>query len=415
MESSVVDAGEVASTTGLVFFGFEAERVHIYTYSGHVGVVLVGLYQVEVAAFTFVKPVVAVKFDESGDNGVVAGLAFGEGAAVARVEYGAVPPVGVVEWLLTFPFVDNGVVTADEGVALYNPYEFLDGVVEVKADLVAAAGDAFVSGELELFDEVFVGKLSHTTAFLGVKVDVVYPERGGYETGVAYTGAYNVVGGAVPAQVAELFEVELKAHFVVLKGDKRKGKARVAAEPELERDVHGVLRGAFAGFAAGVGFATGAVVVASYTRVGKEVGEFRYVTDHLGISGLLTSGLGKFVPDVEPVAILFVDLLATDFEFDVLDEAVSHPVEPAEFGTRTIAFLEFYLRESYLEVYSVDKVTVTADSAAYLAAEVGVTVEGLFDGFHREVSVSTVDYLEEGNLRIRRQVDILSTISYKLH
>lgn len=398
-----------------MFFGFEAEGVHVHTYSRHVSVVLVWLYQVEVATFAFVEPVVAIKFDESGDNGVVAGLAFSEGAAVAGVEYGAIPPVGVVEWLLTLPFIDDGVVTADEGVALYNPDEFLHGVVEVKADLVAAAGDAFISGELELFDEVFVGKLSHTTAFFGVKVDVVYPERGGYETGIANAGADNVVGGAVPAQVAEFFEVELQAYFVVLEGNEREGKTRVAAEPELERDVHGVLRSALAGFAAGVGFAGGAVIVASYTRVGKEVGEFGYVTDHLGISGLFASGLGKFVPDVEPVAILFVDLLATDFEFDVLDEAVSHPVEPAEFGTRTIALLKFYLRESYLEVYSVDKVTVTADSAAYLAAEVGVTVEGLFDGFHGEVSVSTVDYLEEGNLRIRRQVDILSTISYKLH
>jgi hypothetical protein len=29
--------------------------------------------------------------------------------------------------------------------------------------------------------------------------------------------------------------------------------------------------------------------------------------------------------------------------------------------------------------------------------------------------VATVDYLEEGNLRVARQIDILGAISYKLH
>jgi hypothetical protein len=114
------------------------------------------------------------------------------------------------------------------------------------------------------------------------------------------------------------------------------------------------LWGAFAGFAAGVRFAAGAGIVAIYTRLGEQVGEFRYVTYHLGVTGLFASWLGKFVPDVEPVTILFVDLLATNFKFYVLDKTVSNPVKPAEFGTRSIAGLKFYLRESYLEVYSVD-------------------------------------------------------------
>jgi hypothetical protein len=416
VEGGVIDAREVACTAGLVFFGFEGEGVYVDTSGGYVGVVLVRLDEVEVAAFAFVEAVVTVEFDESGDNGVVAGLSFGEGGAVATVEDGAVPPVGVVEALLTFPAIYNGAVAADEGVTLDNPYEFFDGVVEVKADLVAAAADAFVTSELELFDEVFVGELGHTTAFFGVEVDVVYPEGGGDETGVGYASAYSVVAGAIPAEVLEFFEVEVKFDFVVLEGDEREGKTGVAAEPELERDVHGVLRGTAADFAAGVRFAGSAVIITTFTGEGEEVGEFRYVTDHLGVTGLFASGLSELVPDVEPVTILLVDTLATNLKFYVLDETVSYPVEPAEFsGAGIVIGAKFYLRESYLEVYSVDEITVTADSAAYSAAEVGDTVKGLFDRFHREVGVSAVYHLEEGYLRVRCQVDILSTISYKLH
>jgi len=50
--------------------------------------------------------------------------------------------------------------------------------------------------------------------------------------------------GDVPAHVADVLEVEVDTDLVVLEGDQRKRKTRVAVEPELERDVEGVLRGA---------------------------------------------------------------------------------------------------------------------------------------------------------------------------
>jgi len=40
--------------------------------------------------------------------------------------------------------------------------------------------------------------------------------------------------------------------------------------------------------------------------------------------------LGEFVPDVHPVTVVFVDTLSTDFNFDVFDENVTEPVNPAE-------------------------------------------------------------------------------------
>jgi hypothetical protein len=43
----------------------------------------------------------------------------------------------------------------------------------------------------------------------------------------------------------------------------------------------------------------------------------------------------------------------------------------------------------------VDQIAVAADRALHLATEVGSTVKGLLNGFHREVSVTTVDDLED--------------------
>lgn len=50
-------------------------------------------------------------------------------------------------------------------------------MVEVEADVVRILEDRFVTGELELFNEVFVRELSETAAFISVKEDVINPER----------------------------------------------------------------------------------------------------------------------------------------------------------------------------------------------------------------------------------------------
>jgi hypothetical protein len=50
----------------------------------------------------------------------------------------------------------------------------------------------------------------------------------------------------------------------------------------------------------------------------------------------------------------------------------------------------------------VDEITIALDRAGNLLAEVGGTIEGVFNGLHGEVSVSAVDDLEEGNLRVTR-------------
>ena len=62
--------------------------------------------------------------------------------------------------------------------------------------------------------------------------------------------------------------------------------------------------------------------------------------------------LGKFVPDVEPVTILLVNALTTNFDFNRLDEEETNIVDPAEIGrTDTTVFNS---GESYLKVDTVN-------------------------------------------------------------
>merc|ERR1711966_166725 len=72
-------------------------------------------------------------------------------------------------------------------------------------------------------------------------------------------------------------------------------------------------------------------------------------------------------------------------------------------------------RNRNLKVNAVHEVTVAGDSACYAFAKVRGTIESLFNGFHGEVSVAAVNDLEEGNLWVTSKVNVLGTVSDKLH
>ena len=193
---------------------------------------------------------------------------------------------------------------------------------------------------------------------------------------------------APPGTVGRAVEFKVDLDFVVLEGNKRKGKTWVAAEPEFKRNVEGGLFFAVFG-----------------------MGEGRNVTNHAGVAVLVASGLGEFVPDVEPVTVVLVNALTADFDFNVLDELVADPVGPAHSFTGSSS----YSWKSNFKVYTVHEVTVAGNSAGDLLAEVGRTVEGLFDSFHREIGVPTVNDFEECNLRVTSKVNVLCAICYELH
>ena len=97
---------------------------------------------------------------------------------------------------------------------------------------------------------------------------------------------------------------------------------------------------------------------------------------------------------------MLVDLLSANLDLDVVHELVTHPVEPSELSARGIRSLEGHGGESGLEINTVDQITITADRAGNTLTKVGYTVEGLLDGLHREVRVTTVQLLEQRNLRV---------------
>ena len=360
----------------------QGERVHVDADSGDVGVVLVRLDPVEVVAITNLEAVVAVKLQESSDARVLASHTLDTSDGVARLENGAVPPVRVVERLLSLPRVDDVVIAADEGVTLNDPDKLLARVVEVELELVRRGGDRLTTSELEDVNEVLMRDLGELAALVRVEVDVVDVQRGSRETALANTVADGMrVRGVrvVPAQVVQGVELQVDADLVVLKSNQRQRQTRVAAEPELQRNVQSVHRRAAGNDLRGKRLTAIAVVVTARTTLVDQVGQLRDVTDHLGVTGLLSRLLRELVPNVEPVTIMLINTLATDLNLNVADDVVTNPVEPSELSTRAVRRLELNLRQSSLEVHAVDQITITLNGAGDLLAEVRSTVERVLD------------------------------------
>ncbi len=402
-----------------MLLGLERKGVDVDADSGHVGVVLVGLDQVEVGTLATRESVVAVELEQRIDGGVVASHALDAGDGVPRLQDGAVPEVGVVEGLLSLVGAHDSVVAGHEGVTLDNPDEFLARVVEVELQLVGGGGDGLTAGELEHVNQVLVRHLGELAALIRVQVDVVNVQGRSGQASLGDTVADGVGVGAralVPAQVVQGVELEVKANLVVLERNQGQRETRVAAEPELERHVQGVHGGAGANLLRGVGGAGVARVVAGDTAGHNQVGQLRHVANHHGITSLLASLLGEFVPDVEPVAIVLVDALAANLELDIRDEVLANPVEPSELAVGAVrGRIDSDLRQGGLEVNTVDQVAVALNSASHLLAKVGGTIEGVLNGLHRKVGVATVDYLKKGDLGVTCEVNILGAVGHELH
>jgi hypothetical protein len=137
---------------------------------------------------------------------------------------------------------------------------------------------------------------------------------------------------------------------VVLKGDKRDGKAGVAAEPELKRNIESGLRKSLAGGTNLVGGIGGAARSINFIEFGvSDVSELSSVTYHLAVTTSLLRSEGELVPDVHPVTILAVDALSTNLYLNLLDKLLTGAIKPA--GMFGIALS--YFRKSYLKVSAV--------------------------------------------------------------
>ena len=358
-ERGVIDTGQVAGAAGLVLLRLQSKGIHVDTSGGDVGVVLVGLHLVEIATLADLEPVVAVELQQSRNARVLARHALHTSDGVARLQHGAVPPIGEVERLLALPGVHHRVVARHEGITLHNPHKLLARVVEVQLELVGRAGDRLGTSELQSLNQILVAHLGELTTLVRVQVDVVHVERGRLEVGRCHAVPDGVVVGRdlrgdIPAQVTQVVELQIDTHLVVLQGNQRQGQTRITAEPELKRNVEGVGRGAVDRLIARVRLATGTLIIAALATLHQQVGQHRHVTNHLGIAGLLASLLGKLIPDVHPVTVVLVDTLTTNLNLHGLDKVVAHPVEPAELSARAVRRLQSHLRKSRLEIHAVD-------------------------------------------------------------
>ena len=369
----VVDAGEVAGTSGLVLLGLEREGVRVHTGVGGTGVVVEGLHLVEVLALLSLEAILTVEDELELGEGTDGILSEG-GVTTIRAEdeeRGTIARGGdhAVGGETRNVGGENDVRASGrggevpQGVGVAGdvreaPHELLDGVVVREADLLGGGGiDGVGTSVLNLLDEVLVTLLGEAATLLSVEVDVVSPHLEG-------------VGVAVGGEIGR--KVDVDADLVVLEGDEGEVETGVAVEEEEEGEVDGL-----------AGDTSGHLTVRS-------------------LLGLIEVKLGVQTP---PLLVVLVDTLTTDGKLDVVDGALGNPASSGRSGGG---------REEF-DVHVTDEITVTGDSHGHATGVGGSTVDGLLDVLHREVGVALVFRLKKSYLRVTGKVDILGAVSYELH
>ncbi len=323
--------------------------------------------------------------------------------------------VGVVERLATVDLADEGRLVArvravDERVALAHPHELLHRVVKVELDLVARARDRLGTRELQLLDEVLVRLLGKAAALLRVQVDIVNVQRRGSER-LHRRGRRALVVHAVDP----LLELHIDAHLVVLERDERDRQTRVAAEPELQRDVQRLGGRAGTGRARVRQLGAGARGVQRITPAVLHEHQVVRVADHVIQTLDRARVLRELRPDLHPVAVLAVDALTAHLELHHLDQTVTDVVQPTEaLDGRVVARAEVDRRENHLHIRAVHQVGIAVDDRSHTLVKVRLSVEGDLNGLHGKVRVALEQHLPESDLRVARDVDILRAIRDKL-
>ena len=351
--------------------------------------------------------------------------------------------IGVVEGLGAKDLEQGGVAKKRRAiinvlVRLNNPDQFLYWVVKIKLDFVTGRADRFITSELKLGDQIFVGILGESSAFVSVQEDIVNVQRCGnqrlvvcdggsdggsnislvhWEVGQSLSGVATE-GSDSPQALINGAKIEVDLDLVVLESNQRKSKTGVGAKPELERHVKGGLGKGVTGSAhlTGSSGITRPINI-SERGIGDE-GELSGVSNHLEITALLFGGHGKLIPDVHPVTILTVNALTTDFNLHLSDKLFAGEIQPTGIDTvlsgadrRSVSHKLVDLGKSDLEVGAVSKITVSADNAGHTAPKIGLSVESLFDRFDSKVCVASVGHFPESNLRIASKVYVLRAIS----
>jgi len=378
----VIDAREVAGTSGLMLFGLEREGVRVDTGVGGTGVMVVGLDLVEVLTLLFLETVLAVKNKLEGGQGTRDFLVETLGATnvTNRKERGTgcrgghesvthLDGIGVglkdnVASAGEGGEVPHGGGNVRGGGVVEAPNQLLDGVVVGETLVLGGTGrgNSVRTSVLNLFNQVFVTLLGEAATLFGVQVDIVGPDL---------EGLVVKVGGEISGQI------EIDTDFMVLEGDQRQKQTGVAVEEEDQGQVHSL--------------------------AGRPSG-------HLTPRSLLGFVQVKLRVQTPPSLVVLVDALTPDGKFRGGDRTLRNPVSIITQlgGSVGSAGLEF-------DVHVTNEITVTGDSHGHATVGGGGTVDGLLDVLHREVGVAFVNSLEKSYLRVSGKVDVLGAIGDELH
>lgn len=462
-QRGVVNARHVARARRLVVLGLDGKRIHVDTGRlRDVRVVLVRLHQVKVRALALREAVMAVEQQLGGPHAVLRArptkhvgvgelvrtggwhkLTGGKSVGVKRVASctSGRTQTAIVEGVFTGPLVDiarlaptkdagvrqtrdrlrggsilvvgphvqTSVVVIHDGTidaplrrviaplihvvihdvrALDHPHQLLDGVVKVEARLEGRARKSLLTRKLQLVNEVLVRDLGEAPALVRVQVDVIDVQRRVLEVGVEQRGrGRNVRRRHVATGRAR--KLNVNDDLVVLQGNEGQRQTRVAAKEKLQGNVQrrlGLLDGT------------------SRPSFGR--GERVRVANHALVAGLETRRQRQLIENLEPITIVKVDALATNLELRRRNQKVAQRVNPAEGRPRNI-----HSRNIHLQVHTVNQITVAGNGAAHTLAKVRRAVERLLNRLHGKVGVAAIHHLEEGNLRITREINILCAIS----
>ena len=348
-----------------MFLGLKRKRIRVHAWRWGARVVDEWLHLVEVLAGLLLEAILAIEDQLEGIDGTVNVFAVGVSGGENREHWGTREGAG--DEAVGFSG-ESGNVGGDSwgrvggvpgvGAVIQAEDEFLDWVVvgETLLDF-RTGGDGVGTGVLDLLDEVFVALLRKSASFLRIEIHVVCPDLESLVGDGTETGR----------------QIEIQSDFVVLEGDQRQRQSGVAVEKEDEWQED---------------------LVTTTDRGG-----------HLTVVALLGFVQVELGVQTPPLLVVLVDALATDGQFNILDHALR---EPRVIGDGASGRLGF-------NVHVGNQITVTGDGNGHATVRVWGTVDGLFDVFHREVGVTLVHRLEEGNFWISGQVDILGTIGDELH
>jgi hypothetical protein len=264
-----------------------------------------------------------------------------------------------------------------------------------------------------------MGVLGHLSSLVSIQEDEINVDRSGDEG--LLVGSSDSLGGTIadgsqilnsPQALTNRSEIDVNLDLVVLESNKRKSQTGVSAKPEEEGDVQGGLRKGLSGGTNLTGATNSGTrtIDLSEERI-SDVCELSGVANHLVVTSLLLSRQGKLIPDVHPVTILAVNSLASNLNLNLGNELLTRVVQPTgiHVGTRGSHGL-VNLGESNLDIGAVGKISISGDGATNTATKVGLAVESLLDGLHREVGVASVRHLPESNLGVSSKENILCAV-----